>query len=80
MQTPQGFRRAWLEEAHRAALEADETVPATDDVGLVQRAGRNVHRVQGHQRNFKITTKGDWVLAQQLWTPWTNDPDRPATA
>jgi 2-C-methyl-D-erythritol 4-phosphate cytidylyltransferase len=75
MQTPQGFRRAWLEEAHRQAAEADGA-PATDDVGLVQRAGRDVHCVRGHRRNFKITTKGDWTLAQQLWGPWTNDPDR----
>jgi len=79
MQTPQGFRRAWLEEAHRLAVDEKET-PATDDVGLVQRAGRDVHRVRGHQRNFKITTKGDWMLAQQLWGPWTNDPDRIASA
>lgn len=75
MQTPQGFRRAWLEEAHRKAAKAAE-VPATDDVGLVQRIGRDVHRVRGDRRNFKITTKGDWRLAQQLWGPWTNDPDR----
>ncbi|HKL89477.1 MAG TPA: 2-C-methyl-D-erythritol 4-phosphate cytidylyltransferase [Salinibacter sp.] len=79
MQTPQGFRRAWLEEAHRQAAEADGTL-ATDDVGLVQRAGRSVHCVQGHRRNFKITTKGDWTLAQQLWGPWTNDPSRTAMA
>ena len=79
MQTPQGFRRAWLEEAHRMAVEADDA-PATDDVGRVQRAGRAVHCVHGHRRNFKITTKGDWTMAQQLWGPWTNDPDRMATA
>jgi len=100
MQTPQGFRRAWLEEAHRAAAQAgddtparsddtparsDDTparsarsddAPATDDVGLVQRAGRPVHRVEGDRRNFKITTSGDWQMAQQLWAAWANDPDR----
>jgi len=75
MQTPQGFRRAWLEEAHRKAAETEKT-SATDDVGLVQRAGRDVHLVPGDRRNFKITRKGDWRLAQQLWEPWTNDPDR----
>ena len=79
MQTPQGFRRAWLEEAHRNAAQSDG-VPATDDVGLVQRIGRSVQCVRGHRRNFKITTKGDWTLAQQLWGPWTNDPDRVETA
>jgi 2-C-methyl-D-erythritol 4-phosphate cytidylyltransferase len=78
MQTPQGFRRAWLEDAHRAAADADEE-PATDDVGLVQRTGREVRLLRGRRRNFKITTAGDWNLAQQLWGPWTNDPDRFAT-
>lgn len=73
MQTPQGFRRAWLEEAHRAAAQAGDA-PATDDVWLVQRTGRSVHRVEGDRRNFKITTPGDWQMAQQLWTAWTNDP------
>lgn len=66
MQTPQGFRREWLEEAHRAAAEAKER-PATDDVGLVQRQGHDVHLVQGRRSNFKITTTGDWELAQQVW-------------
>lgn len=76
MQTPQGFRRAWLEEAHRTAAQAGDDAPATDDVGLVQRAGRPVHRVEGDRRNFKITTPGDWQMAQQLWAAWANDPDR----
>jgi len=75
MQTPQGFRRAWLEDAHRAAVEADGQ-PATDDVGLVQQQGRDVHLVQGSRRNFKITTTGDWQMAQQLWGSWTTAPER----
>lgn len=78
MQTPQGFRRAWLEEAHRQAAAADGQ-PATDDVGLVQRTGRDVHLVEGHRRNFKITTTGDWQMAQQLWAAWSTDPDRSAS-
>jgi 2-C-methyl-D-erythritol 4-phosphate cytidylyltransferase len=79
MQTPQGFRRAWLEEAHRLAAEG-ESDPVTDDVGLVQQAGREVHRVDGSRRNFKITTTGDWQMAQELWLAWADDPDRLATA
>ncbi|PSQ73658.1 MAG: 2-C-methyl-D-erythritol 4-phosphate cytidylyltransferase [Bacteroidetes bacterium QH_9_64_21] len=74
MQTPQGARRAWLEEAHRQAV-ADDIV-ATDDVALVQRIGHDVHRVSGSRRNFKITTPEDWALAQHLWPAWTDDPDR----
>ena len=79
MQTPQGFRRAWLEEAHRQAAPDDEA-PATDDVGLVQRTGREVHIVPGSRRNFKITTPADWEFAQQLWGPWSRDLDRSSSA
>lgn len=75
MQTPQGFRRAWLEDAHRAAVETDGQ-PATDDVGLVQRLDRDVRLVQGSRRNFKITTTGDWQMAQQLWRAWATRPER----
>lgn len=75
MQTPQGFRRAWLEDAHAAAARSDEA-PATDDVGLVQRRGKDVRFVLGNRRNFKITTTADWDLAQQLWGPWSRDSDR----
>lgn len=74
MQTPQGARRDWLEEAHRQAV-ADEVV-ATDDVSLVQRIGYDVHRVAGSRRNFKITTSHDWTLAQHLWAAWRDDPER----
>jgi 2-C-methyl-D-erythritol 4-phosphate cytidylyltransferase len=74
MQTPQGARRAWLEEAHRRAVADDAT--ATDDVALVQRIGHEVHRVPGSRRNFKITTPEDWALAQHLWPAWSDAPDR----
>lgn len=74
MQTPQGFRRDWLEEAHRAAVAKD--VLATDDVELVQRTGRTVTPVAGSRRNFKITTPADWRLAQTLWPSWVDDPER----
>lgn len=127
MQTPQGFRRAWLEEAHADAVRSGRAhggpdgglsgasrgaphdggasaadraapgashaaaphapdphasdpnasgsgfAPATDDVELVQRAGRTVHVVEGSARNFKITTPSDWALAEQLWPHWTSD-------
>ena len=73
MQTPQGFRRAWLEEAHRHAAENSTT--ATDDVELVQQSGHTVRLVEGRPHNFKITTPGDWTLAQQLWPAWTASLD-----
>jgi 2-C-methyl-D-erythritol 4-phosphate cytidylyltransferase len=72
MQTPQGFRRAWLESAHAAATEGEALV--TDDVALVQQAGRSVRVVQGSRRNFKITTPPDWDLAKALWPAWADAP------
>jgi 2-C-methyl-D-erythritol 4-phosphate cytidylyltransferase len=66
MQTPQGFRRDWLEKAHRVARE--KGVIATDDVELVQRLGHDVTCVEGSAYNIKITTPTDWTLAQALWS------------
>ena len=74
MQTPQGFRRSWLSDAHRAAARSDAP-PATDDVDLVQRIGHAVRIVDGSPRNVKITTPGDWQLAQQLWPDWAETHD-----
>lgn len=68
MQTPQGFRRDWFEDAHNKAGQQD--VQATDDVELVQRLGRQVQIVVGSPRNIKITTPEDWELAQLLWPHW----------
>jgi 2-C-methyl-D-erythritol 4-phosphate cytidylyltransferase len=71
MQTPQGFRRAWLEAAHAAA--DDDDPPATDDVALVHAHGHAVHLVPGDPRNVKLTTPGDWAQAQHLWPTWHAD-------
>lgn len=62
VQTPQGFRRSVLVEAHRFA--ADTT--ATDDAGLVARAGAAVHTVPGSGYAFKITTQFDLTVAAAL--------------
>jgi 2-C-methyl-D-erythritol 4-phosphate cytidylyltransferase/2-C-methyl-D-erythritol 2,4-cyclodiphosphate synthase len=58
-QTPQAFRREWLEEAHAAA-----TSVATDDAALLERAGRRVHVTEGDAMNLKITRPGDLALAE----------------
>ena len=65
MQTPQGFRRDWLEAAHEKARR--DGYSATDEVDLVQRLGHPVQIVPGSACNFKITTPGDWELAQAIW-------------
>jgi 2-C-methyl-D-erythritol 4-phosphate cytidylyltransferase len=62
VQTPQGFRRAVLVEAHAAAPDA----AATDDAGLVERAGGRVVVVAGDEAAFKITTPRDLLLAEAI--------------
>jgi len=62
-QTPQVFRRAWLEEAHRSAPKN-----ATDDAMLVEALGKRVHLTEGDPLNFKITTPRDLELAEAWLT------------
>lgn len=64
VQTPQAFRRAALERA----LDVDDAVlaAATDDAGLVERAGGRVVIVPSSPRNLKITTPTDLRLAELL--------------
>jgi 2-C-methyl-D-erythritol 4-phosphate cytidylyltransferase len=61
-QTPQVFRRDWLEEAYsrRAALGAD----ITDDAQLAEAAGYPVRMTTGSPFNLKITTADDLKLAE----------------
>ena len=58
-QTPQVFRRDWLEEAH-----ATVAGKATDDAALMEAQGRRVCLSEGDPLNFKITTARDLELAQ----------------
>jgi len=58
-QTPQVFRRDWLERAHREATEV-----ATDDAALVEWLGHPVRLSLGDPLNFKITTAADLELAE----------------
>ncbi len=58
-QTPQVFRRDWLERAHREATET-----ATDDATLVTWLGHPVRLSLGDPLNFKITTSADMELAE----------------
>jgi 2-C-methyl-D-erythritol 4-phosphate cytidylyltransferase len=63
-QTPQGFPRAVLERAHRAA--GLDRAAATDDAALVERLGVPVRLVPDSSRNFKVTTPEDLALAELL--------------
>lgn len=61
VQTPQGFRRALLLDAHAAARGTDA---ATDDAGLVRTLGVDVAWVAGGAHLFKVTGPDDLVLAE----------------
>ena len=61
VQTPQGFRREVLEQAHAAASGA-----ATDDAGLVEALGLPVRTVAGHEEAFKVTRPIDLLLAEAV--------------
>jgi 2-C-methyl-D-erythritol 4-phosphate cytidylyltransferase len=58
-QTPQVFRRDWLEQAHAAA-----TALATDDAALVEAQGHRVRVTAGEALNLKITTSHDLAFAE----------------
>lgn len=64
VQTPQGFPRALLEEAHSRARH--DGLKATDDAALVEHLGAPVRIVPSSSRNFKLTTEDDWRIAERL--------------
>lgn len=61
-QTPQAFSAKLLKEAF-ARAEADG-VNASDEAGLIERLGQEVHVVLGSERNIKITRPADMDLAK----------------
>jgi 2-C-methyl-D-erythritol 4-phosphate cytidylyltransferase len=61
-QTPQGFRYAVLKKAFDEAA-ADGFI-GTDEASLVERSGHPVAVVMGSPQNIKITTPGDFELAE----------------
>ena len=63
VQTPQGFRRSVLEAAH---AEAGPGADATDDAGLVERAGGAVLVIPGDEEAFKVTRPLDLLLAEAV--------------
>ena len=61
-QTPQGFHASLLIQAFDQARQ--DGVTASDESGLVERTGHDVHVVVGSERNLKITRPGDMELAE----------------
>lgn len=72
VQTPQGFRRSVLVEAHASAGDA-----LTDDAGLVERLGVPVYCVPGSDHAFKITRPFDLAVAEHLLTQSPASPNLP---
>jgi 2-C-methyl-D-erythritol 4-phosphate cytidylyltransferase len=67
-QTPQAFRRDWIETAHRKAHA--EGVRATDDAFLVEWLGYSVAVVQGSGENIKVTKPEDLVIGEAILASW----------
>jgi len=61
-QTPQAFATKLIKEAFERA--AADGVNASDEAGLVERIGHDVHVVLGSERNIKITRPADMELAR----------------
>lgn len=60
VQTPQGFRRSALEDAHRSRIHA------TDDAALVESQGGHVVVIEGDPLALKVTTPPDLEAAERL--------------
>lgn len=65
VQTPQGFDRDTLVNAHRTMAAAGGD-GATDCAGMVERLGAPVVVVPGHEEAFKVTRPLDLVLAEAV--------------
>ena len=74
-QTPQVFLTKLLKEAFAKA--AADGVNASDEAGLVERLGYDVHVVHGTERNIKITKPSDMELAR-LYLDLERTKARPA--
>jgi len=61
-QTPQAFATKLIKEAFARAQQ--DGVNASDEAGLVERLGHDVHVVLGSERNIKITKPADMELAR----------------
>ena len=61
-QTPQAFATGLLKEAFARA--SADGINASDEAGLVERLGHDVHVVLGSERNMKITKPADMELAR----------------
>ena len=64
-QTPQGFPRGLLVDAHRRA--SAEHIATSDDAALLERLGIPVKVVRGSERAMKVTGVGDFARVEALY-------------
>ncbi len=62
IQTPQVFQSSILQEAYQQV----DRVAFTDDATVVEASGHQIHLIEGHPNNIKITTAIDLQLAEVL--------------
>jgi 2-C-methyl-D-erythritol 4-phosphate cytidylyltransferase len=70
IQTPQVIRKSILQEGFNYVYSRGVTV--TDDVLLAELLGHPVRMVEGAEKNIKITTPHDLLLAQKLCTSYAS--------
>ena len=63
-QTPQAFKRVWLQEAHQKA--EGEGMTSTDDAFLIEWMGRPVMVVEGSGENIKVTRPEDMIIGEAI--------------
>lgn len=66
-QTPQTFRMDWILKAHENAL-AEGIENASDDCQLILRLNKKIYIVLGDEKNIKITSEFDLLIAEQIYT------------
>lgn len=66
--TPQSFKRDVIDEAMKKA--AEDNFFGTDEASLVERTGHKVKVIEGDDRNIKITTPEDLIIAESLMQKW----------
>lgn len=74
VQTPQGFSRRALAEAHRTLNTPENTV--TDDASLMEEAGHEVLVIDGEAGNIKITNPEDLQLLKEKTAAEAGTEDR----
>lgn len=60
VQTPQGFKAEIIKKAYQVNYD----ISYTDDASVVEKAGINIHTVEGNRENIKITDAFDLKLAE----------------